>query len=434
MSEVITINFPEIGEGVVEGEVIEWLKQENDQVNEHEPVVVVMTDKATVELPSPYSGKLTKQYYKVGEVAFKDKPIYDIELAYPQQLSQEHAEQAKHIELKTPDPIPLESFSSKHSFKTNQQLSTRVESSGKALAAPPERKLAKDLQLDINQITGTGKDGRVTKDDIIAFQTKKNEQVCEKGSSEKLPSKDGALEIRHTTPILHWDDDEEFPIRGLRKIISEKMSESKQIIPHFSFFDHMDASRLIKIRENIKMEAEKEGIKLSYMPFFIRALSMTIKRFPTINASVDLADKTLVVHRHYNIGIAFKTPAGVIAPVLKNVQDKSLKEIIRSYEELKNKAISGKLGLADMKESTITLSNFGTLGGLWATPIINYPEVAILGVAKIHKEPAVVNDAIVIRETLNLSWSFDHRIIDGDTAAEVSNYMMSLLKNPAEML
>lgn len=406
--QIVSVNMPDIGEGVVEGEIIEWLKQVNDPVKEHEPVVVVMTDKATVELPSPYTGKLVKQYYKVGQTAIKDKPLYDVE-----------TEATILVESENQKKVPLKQFQ-KPSVPSPQPVKR---SENKALAAPPTRKLAKDLGIDINTIAGTGPDGLVTKEDLTQFH-------LEHRSTSTRASPD----IHHSTPVLHWDDDEEFPIMGLRKIVAEKMVESKLIIPHFSYFDQMDATRLVQMRENIKQEAEKQGIKLTYMPFLIRALSLTIKKFPTINASVDLAENMLIVHKHQNIGIAFKTPSGLIAPVFKNVQDMTLTDIIKNYHAFKEKASANKLEPSDMKESTITISNFGTLGGLWATPIINYPEVAILGVAKIHKEPVVVNDAVAVREMLNLSWSFDHRIIDGDSAAQVSNYLITLLKNPASLL
>ena len=212
------------------------------------------------------------------------------------------------------------------------------------------------------------------------------------------------------------------------------MVESKLLVPHFSYCDQLDATRLIQLRENMKEEAAANGIKLTYMPFFIRALSLAIDKFPAINGSVSMLQKKLIIHKQQNMGLAMKTPLGLIAPVLHRVDTLSLFDIIHAFDALKTKALAGKLEPKDMKNSTITISNFGTLGGLWATPVINYPEIAILGVAKIRSQPVVKNDAITIRPMLNISWSFDHRVIDGDAAAEFSNAFIALLENPANLI
>ncbi len=368
MSEIFTVTLPDIGEGVVEGEVIEWLKKEGDSLKQDEPVVVVMTDKATVELPAPYPGTLSKQYKKPGDIAIKDKPLYDIA-----------------VEKKP----------------TKEETAT--------LAAPATRELAKELGVDIDLIPGTGQDGRVTDSDVVKFHARGE-------------SKPESL------------DDEEVPIIGIPHMMAEKMAESKHIIPHFSFFDQLDAGRVIQLRENIGKRAEIEGFRLTYMPFFIKALSKTLTEFPQANASVASDAKSLILHKHHHIGIASKTEEGLVVFVLRDVQVKTLEQIIKEYDLLAKKMKEKKLTREDMVGSTITISNFGPLGGVWATPIINFPEVAILGTAKIRKTPVVKNDEIVIRSILNLSWSFDHRVIDGDLAAKVSNRFIHLLENPAQLL
>lgn len=373
MSDIVTITFPDIGEGVVEGEVIEWLKQEGDALKKDEPVVVVMTDKATVELPSPYSGILKKQYHLPGQMAQKDYPLYDIE-----------------VEGKVDKPSKA-----KKTIKKSRE---------KVLATPATRQLAKELGIDIESVTGTGKEGRVTDEDVVKF---------------------------HAGGSLF--DDQKQPIIGVQHQMAEKMVESKSTVPHFSYFDQLNASRLIQIRKNIQPKAENEGYKLTYMPFFIKALSLTLKKYPTVNASVTKTLDTLWMHQHHNIGVATKTENGLMIFVLKDVQDKSLEQVIKEYNQLAVKMKEGKLDREDMIDSTMTISNFGPLGGLWATPIINYPEVAILGVAKIRKEPIVKNDEVVIQPRLNLSWSFDHRVIDGGLAAEFSNHFISLIENPVQL-
>lgn len=408
MTNIYTFILPDIGEGVVEGEVIEWFKKEGDPVSKDEPVVSVMTDKATVELPSPVSGKLVKRYYAVGEIAKVDQPLYDIET---QEISSKKPE-SKSPEKKTKPKAP----------KQTSPLEKRP--SEKALALPRTRKLAKELEVDIDLVSGTGKEGRVTDEDVIRFQHKKKTPESQRASPT----------ISHSTPILHMTEDQQIPVSGLRSIVAEKMVESKYIIPHFSYFDQADATRLIQLRENIKKEAKKEGYALTYMPFLIRALSLTIRKYPICNSSFDLETHSLVIHHHQNIGIAKSTEKGLMVCVLKEVQEMSLDNIIKTYHELMLKAKEGNLQREDLIGSTITITNFGPLGGLFATPIINYPEAAILGIAKIRKTPVVKNDEVVIRDLLNLSWSFDHRIIDGNAAAAISNTFIDLIQNPAQML
>lgn len=406
MGNVFTVKLPDIGEGVVEGEVIEWLKQPNDLLQQDEPVVVVMTDKATVELPAPYPGKLLKHYLRAGETAIKDKPLYDIELSSPVERSHEQQEK-----VETP-PEEIQKPMQKPLPKERPAPSTK-----EVLALPSVRKFAQELNVDINQVPGTGKEGRVTKEDVERFHYGK-------------PVQDSVEDI------LHLPDDQEESVIGIRKLMAKKMMESKQHIPHFSYFEQVDATRLVQLRTNIKGEAAKQGMHLTYMPFFIRALSLTIKQYPHANSSFDAQQNKLILHQHHNIGIAVSSSLGLIVPVLKGVENMNLESIAHAYQELIQRASKGKLESKDMKESTITISNFGVLGGggMWATPIINYPETAILGVARIQKNPVVRNEELVVRDILNISWSFDHRVIDGDEAASISHYYAVLLQNPAQLL
>ncbi len=379
--KIHTVLFPDIGEGVVEGEVVQWLKQTGDLLQQDEAVVTIMTDKATVELPSPYPGRLAKQHRQPGETIKKDHPLYDIEI--------------------------LE----------GAVVSAAVESSSKTavLAAPHTRQLAEQLGVDLHQIYPSGKEGEVTEADLISFHQEKKV---------------------HSTAPLHLPGDSETPLIGIRNLMAKKMGESKKTIPHFSYFEQLDATRLVQLRHHIQKEAEREGIHVTYIPFILKALSLTLRRYPLVNSSLDQETNKIITHQQQHIGIATSTKEGLIVPVLKNVQELSLKEIIHQYEQLKQKALSGNLSPAELKGSTFTISNFGVLGGggMWATPIINYPEAAILAIARIKKHPVVRNDMIVIRDLLNLSWSFDHRIIDGDLAATFSHHFSTLLENPASLL
>ncbi len=353
MNKIITVTLPDIGEGIVEGEVIEWLKKVGDPVSQDEPVVSVMTDKATVELPSPYAGVMGKQYYREGEVSYVGKPLYDIE--------------------------------------------TGAEAK-KVLAAPATRQLAKEKGIDLKQVVPTGREGQVTKEDLMSFR------------QQKLA------------------DDEVKPLHGIPKIMAKKMSDSHREVVDFSYFEQVDATRLIQLKNKLKGEAK--GFSVTFMPFIIRALSLALTKFPQVNSS--LVKDAQIIHHQHNIGIATTTEQGLMVPVLKQVQKMSLEQVIQAYEALKEKVMAKKLEAADMQGGTITISNFGPLspGSLWATPVINYPESAILALAKIHKQPVVINDQIVIREMLNLSWTFDHRLIDGDLAAHFAHTFAGLLANP----
>lgn len=406
--KIFTVNLPDIGEGVVEGEVIEWLKQPNDPLKQDEAVVVVMTDKATVELPAPYPGKLHKQYYSQGQIAIKDQPLYDIACddLLPEILPENNEKKTKPPELKTP-PSEVEK-------KPEKQLHPKIPH-GKALAAPPTRKLARELGVDINQISPSLENGIILRADVIKFH-------ANSGSPLAI-----------VTPL---SDDEEIPLIGIRNLMAKRMSESKRLIPHFSYFEQIDATHLVQLRKKFKEEGAKQHISVTYMPFLIKALSLSLLQYPYVNSSVDATQNKIILHKQHNVGIAINTEKGLIVPVLKNVQLMKLVDVIQRFEELKDRALRGKLQSTDMKDATITISNFGVLGGegLWATPIINYPEVAILAVSKIHKEAVVKNSAIAVRDSLNLSWSFDHRVIDGDMAASFSHYFGMLVQNPAPLI
>ena len=425
MSKIHTVNLPDIGEGVVEGEVTEWLKNVGDEVQQDEPIVTVMTDKVTVELPAPYPGKLSKQYYQPGEIAFLDQPIYDLELEEALVPAGSPQAEAPEASAPVPEKVAAEPTAPKKEKKREPSADA-----GQTLAAPGVRRMAKDMGIDLSSVSGTGNHGQVTPADLKAHiaSTAAPEVKTVSGSGCAMPP------ITGSTPILSFEDDVKKPILGIRRLISERMVESKYIVPHFSFFDQADCSRLIKVREKIKPEAKANGVELTYMPFFIRALSLALLEHPQVNASVDHQRSTLVIHKQQNIGIAMKLDEGLLVPVMKGVQDMALRDVILQYDDLKNRAMALKLDPKDMKESTITISNFGALGGRWATPVINYPEVAICGVARIRDEAVVKHGQIMVQPTLNLSWTFDHRVIDGDLAAAFSKTYVKLLENPSALL
>jgi len=402
--QIYTFKLPDIGEGVVEGEVIEWLKKVGDEVKKDEPVVIVMTDKATVELPAPYPGVIIKQYYQPGEISIKDKPLYDLRLM------------SGIVQTQTPQDVPSEILVSKKALspqpKINKKASLCEKRPGKALAIPKVRHLAKEFGVDLESLTGSGNEGRVTLDDL--------KQVENKVAPSSLP-------------ITRLDGDEEQPLIGIRGLMARKMDGFR--IPQFSYFEQVEVTRLIQLRDNSKEKAAEEGKHLSFMPFFIRTLALVVKQHPQLNSSIDMQTNMLVIHKQLNVGMAMATPQGLIVPVLKGVEEMGIKEIVENFENLKAKAQTNKLLANDMKEATITLSNYGVLGeGKWATPMISHPEVAILAVGRIVKAPVVKNNEVVVRDVLSLSWSFDHRVIDGELAAKISHDFCTLLRDPASLL
>lgn len=394
-----TVLFPDIGEGVVEGEIVEWLKQEGDAVKKNEPVLIAMTDKATVELPSPYEGTIVKHHYQVGQTAKKNTPLYDVQLS----------SSTTPLNPETNTATTTTEYPPTSNTPASPPISKRHDH---ALAIPHVRHLAHDLNIDIDTITGTGKDGRVTAEDL-----KKH------------------VESSYVAAVASQSlkNDEKRPLAGIRGAMARRMDALR--LPQFSYFEQVDATHLIQLQHHIKQEAAHEGIHLSYMPFFIRALSLTIEMYPEINSSIDMQQNMLTLHQHRNIGIAIATPQGLIVPVIKEVEKMTFEQIIKSYETLKAKTLEGKLAPEELKGGTITISNFGILGeGMWATPMVMPPEVAILGIAKIRKGVVPKGDQSVVKDILPLSWSFDHRVIDGQQAAAISHSYCLLLRDAVKLL
>jgi pyruvate dehydrogenase E2 component (dihydrolipoamide acetyltransferase) len=236
------------------------------------------------------------------------------------------------------------------------------------------------------------------------------------------------------TPVHEYEGDERIPLRGIRKIIAERMVESKHIVPHFAYFDEVDLSELVNLRKELKSEAAEQGVKLTYLPFFLKAISLAIPKFPAVNASLDLGTQEVVYHQVQHIGMAVATENGLLVPVVRDVAQKSILQIAQEVEDLANRTREGTIKSEELKGSTITVSNIGSIGGLFATPIINYPEVAILGMTRLQERAVVRKSQIVVRHMMNLAWCFDHRIVDGAVGAHFSNEVIRYLENPSRML
>jgi pyruvate dehydrogenase E2 component (dihydrolipoamide acetyltransferase) len=291
----------------------------------------------------------------------------------------------------------------------------KTEAGGRALATPAIRKMAQDMGIDINQVTGTGPGGRVTKEDLEKF-----------GSAAKAPS------VRKSEPELSVPGQvEEIPLRGLRKKIAEKMVQSKQHAPHYTYVDEIDMTSMVSFRQSAKTLASEKGTKLTYLPFIMKAIVEGLKKYPLLNASLDEEQGKIQLKKYYNLGIGVATPDGLTVVVVKDVDRKSIVEIAQDLERLSEQARQNKIGLEDLKGSTFTITSLGNLGGMFATPIINFPEVGIVGIHKIEPRPVIRDGQIVARDMMYLSLSFDHRVVDGAVGAEFCAYVKQFLENPA---
>jgi len=432
--------LPDIGEGIHEGEIVKWLVKEGDIVREDQPMVEVMTDKATVEIPAPRAGKILKLNAKEGETVKVGSVLVIIE-----ELGETKPESQK-----TPPPAPPRHGEGSSPFPLREGgQGVRSEATATAVAAPPPpsptaapaqrvlatpatRKLARELGVDISQIQGTGPSGRVTDEDVRRFAAARTapQPPPTPPTPSPVPTPSPAAPAFAPGAVVTDRREERIPLRGIRKRIVEHMHQSKTTAAHFTYVDEIDMTELIQLREQMKPFTEQKGVKLTYLPFIVKASVAALKEMPILNASIDEAKGEIVIKKYYNIGIATATEEGLIVPVVKDADRKSLLEIAMEIERLAKAAREGKVALSDLQGGTFTITSLGALGGLFATPIINYPEVAILGIHEIKRRPVVKDDQIVIRDIMYVSLSFDHRLVDGDVGARFCKKIISYLENP----
>jgi pyruvate dehydrogenase E2 component (dihydrolipoamide acetyltransferase) len=385
---VLEFKLPDIGEGVVEGEIVRWLVGEGEEVHEDQPLVEVMTDKATVEIPSPIKGRIMKRHGQEGSMIAVGAVLVEIE-------SGDGAGAERTVKVFHPPEAPAPK--------------RRAASDMEVLATPAVRKLARERGIDLAKVKGTGPAGRVTMEDIGQYQP---EAAVESTRGEAAPST--ALE-------------EALPYRGLRRKIGEHMVLSKTTVPHYSYMDEVDVTELTRLRA---VYSDATGVRLTYLPFVIKAVIEGLRKYPLLNSSLDEENGVIRVKRYYNIGIAAATDEGLVVPVIMQADQKSIPDLGREIGRLSEAAREGKLKVEELKGGTFTITSLGALGGVFATPIVNYPEVAILGLHKISRRPVVRDDQIVIRDVMNLSVSLDHRVVDGAVAAQFIAHVRMYLENP----
>lgn len=399
--------LPDIGEGVIEGEIVRWLVKEGDALRLDQPMVEVMTDKATVEIPSPRAGTVLQRMFAEGKIC----PVGQVLIRIEEQAGalagnniHETGRGRARKSIVPPGAIP----------------STPIPTTGTTtvLATPATRKLARELGVDISTLPATGPAGRVTSDDVHTAASAHNRNTA-------IPPAPRAA----MTNV----EDVRIPFRGMRRTIADRLIASKHKAAHFTYVEEVDATALVALREKANTRLGADGVKISYLPFIIKAVVDALKRFPQLNATLDEAAGEIVQRRSYHIGIASATEAGLVVPVVKNADQMSLVHLARETQRLAKATKDGKATREDLTGSTFTITSLGTLGGLHATPIINFPEVAILAIHKIEKRAVVVDDKVTIRERMNLSISVDHRLVDGHEAASFVAVVKESLETPGLM-
>ena len=397
--------LPDIGEGIVECEVLEWKVKEGDMISEDQVIADVSTDKAVVEIPSMYSGRITKLYYADGDIAKVHSPLFAID------TDEEVLDSSESV---PENPEVNETAELKLELVRQPSQDTRENQSSKVLTTPAVRKLAREYELDLSMISGTGKNGRVLKEDVHLYL-----KTLEKASAQQItaPNKD------RTEAIV-----------GVRKIMAKHMSESVSTIPHFTFVDEVDVTELIQLRATLK-STYADQVKITLMPLLIKSLSLSLSQFPIMNSRVDNEFTELTYLGSHNIGMAVDGKNGLLVPNVKDVQKRSILEIAAEVSRLTDAARSGIINIAELRGGTITISNIGAIGGISASPIINSPEVAIVALGKIQDLPRFNSDnQIISRKIMSVSWSGDHRVIDGATIARFNNCWKAYLENPNTML
>ncbi|MBK9367510.1 MAG: 2-oxo acid dehydrogenase subunit E2 [Deltaproteobacteria bacterium] len=423
---MFVFHLPEIGEGVVEGEIVQWLVKVGDVVSEDQPVCEIMTDKATVEISTPKGGRVVQLFGKPGDVIKVHSTLANIDTdgSAPRVTVPEIPVPAPVKAAPAPTPLAVVPPAP---VAAPAPVVAEVREGNKALATPAVRRHARELELDIHAVPGSGKGGRVTHDDLARFTQPAAEAPAIEAPVAAEPVIPVAVPQAAPQPT---GSETHIPIIGLRRKIAQQMVKAYSTAPHFTYVDEIDMTDLVALRGRLKGRAEAKGVKLTYIPFIMKALAAVFREFPNVNANVIEDPFTLVVKGDVNIGVATDSPQGLYVPVIKNVERKSVLQLAAELQDVTTRVREGKVRVDELQGGTFTITSVGNIGGVFATPILNHPEVAILGVNKIVKRPVVRDDQIVIREMLYLSPSFDHRIIDGAVAARFVSALKALLEDP----
>jgi pyruvate dehydrogenase E2 component (dihydrolipoamide acetyltransferase) len=428
---VYEFRLPDLGEGVAEGEILKWMVKEGDSVKEDQPLVEVMTDKVNVQIPAPRTGTVSRILAKEGDMAKVGQTIVIIDDANAPAVP----------------PVPLPLATQLQALPPIAQPVTAQPELG-VLATPATRRLARELGVEISNLKGTGQAGRVTDEDVRraaspapaptptpAPAPAPTTQAPRPAVEPPKPAPEAPRAVVQPPSAPKQNAREEaIALRGMRRTIAEHMAKSKDMVAQVTHVDEADLSDLVLLREAFKGSAAKRGVRLTFLPFIIKALVPALKEFPYANSSLDEASGNIILKRYYNIGVATDTPQGLVVPVIRDADQKDIFDLAAEIEKTAAKARAGQLTLEDIKGSTFTITNVGAIGGLFATPIVNYPEVAILGLHKITKRPVVRGGRVEIRDMTYLSLSFDHRVFDGAYAARFLTRVIETLQDTKKLL
>lgn len=419
--------MPDIGEGVVEGEIVGWKVKEGDRVGLDQPLVEVMTDKATVELPSPRAGVIKKIHFKDGDICPVGKVLVVIEEdgAAAKADNGAPAGEPRPGHGAAPAVTPRPAAASAPRGTGQIEVVDVSDHRERVLATPATRRLARQLGVEIGRVPATGKHGRVTTDDVKRYQEHGPTSTAMVARAQPAPVAIARSPMGYT--------EERIPLRGMRKRIAESMARSVQTAAHFTYVEEIDMTELVAVRERAKERAAARGVKLTYLPFIVKAIVSGLKKWPQLNASLDETTQEIVRKHYYHIGIAAQGPHGLVVSTVRDADLRSIFDLSREIDRLGEAVRNNTATRDDLTGSTFTISSLGKLGGVMATPIINFPEVGVVGVHKIEERPAVRDGQIVIRHLMNLSISVDHRLADGWDAAMFLQDVKALLEDPTTM-
>lgn len=455
--------FPELAESVVEGTVVKWLVEEGERLAVDQPYIEITTDKVTVELPSPYEGVLVKKLVAEGDTVPVHTPLALVAEAQEEVVAAPRRESpvaaaagpaseqnsGAALALFKPDETQRETIRNPF-LAAPAAVAEAPPEPGRVRAAPAVRRLARELGIDLSQVPGSGPHGRVRIEDVRAYAARL--RVRPEAPVEMVPAAPAEVEApvvvpaprpaigaraafpappAYHTPKGYEGLEERVPLSAVRRAIAQQMVVSHLYTVRTLAVDEADLTELVRLREQLKPEAERQGVKLSYLPFIFKAVVRALKKYPQLNASLDEARGEIVRKRYYNLGMAVATEQGLMVPVVKDVDRKSVLELAVEIEDLAERARAGKLKLEEVTGSTFSVTNIGPIGSLFSFPIINVPDAAILGVHSIKKRPvAMPDDTIALRQMMYLSLSFDHRLVDGAEAVQFLKEVIRLLERP----
>lgn len=424
---MFTFQMPEVGEGVVEAEVAEWKVAVGDRIEVDQPLCEITTDKAQLEISSPKAGVVTKLHGAPGDMIKVHTPLVDIDTEGAAAVS--NGAGAPMAKTEAPAPKAPSAPAPKAAAPTPASSETPA----RTKASPAVRRKARELGIDVDAVTGTGPGGRVTHDDLAAHTAPPAPAAPAPAAAKAeapLPIAPPAL-----PQVRPSGSEERIKIVGIRRKIAERMVAAKQTAPHYTYVEEVDCTALVELRQTLKPMAAARGVKLTYLPFFAKACSVAFRDFPNVNAWMLNDSNELVIKGDHHIGFATDTPTGLVVPVVRNVEQKSILHIAAELQDLFARARIGKCTREELTGSTFTITGVGSIGGVLATPILNLPEVGILGTNAIRKKVVVADDdSFVVRQMSYLSNSFDHRIIDGAEGARFTARLKQILEKPEALL